>query len=273
MADLLVISPGGRRKRPDLGPLSAAERYDGPHHRLVMAGVARLRAAGVAVEVQFLSPKWGLIGEAEPLLDYDLSLDAMGRAAAAAHFAGLGLPQALAAAVGRAPLSVLLLPGKYLVPLRGLAPAGRSSQGLPSSALPAGQQPVAAAQDGTVDPLVSLLQPPPGSRVLAFVAPAEGALAGPGLTSIPCDPALTRTYHAPNTALKGRLFQALAEGIARDPAPALHALRADPTPETTWHLIDQGHLPTPKASDSRCCVTSSARSAWPLPASWPPSLA
>lgn len=206
MSDLLVISPGGRRKRPDLGPLPAEERYDGPHHRLVMSGVARLRAAGVGVELQFLSPKWGLVTEGEPLLDYDLSLDEMGRAAAAAHLAALRLPERLSAAIAGAPISLLMLPGKYLRPLGALG---------------------------------AQLQPPPGGRLLAFVAPSE-RLTGIGVTPIYCDPALTKTFHAPNTALKGRLFQALAGGIAHDPASALAALRSDPTPETTWRLIELG---------------------------------
>jgi hypothetical protein len=209
MTDLLLISPGGRRKRPDLGPMLAAERYDGLHHRLVMRGVTALRAAGLRVEVRFLSPKWGLVAEEEPLLDYDLDLTAMGRAGAAAHLAALGLPEALKAALQRAPLAVLLLPGKYLTPLRALGAA-------------------------------HWLQPSPGGRALAFLAPSEGALPGAGLTSIPCAPALTRSFQVANTALKGRLFQALATGITRDPAPALAALRADPTPATAWRLIDQG---------------------------------
>lgn len=213
MSDLLVISPGGRRKRPDLGPLSAEERYDGPHHRLVMSGVSTLRAAGVQVELQFLSPKWGLVAEGEPILDYDVSLDAMGRAKAAAHLATLRLPEALSKAIAGAPLTVLLLPGKYLGPLRGLASGA-------ASALPC-------------------LQPPPGGRLLAFVAPSE-ELAGPGVTTIHCAPALTKEFHTPNTALKGRLFQALAGGIAKGPGPALEALRSDPTPETTWRLIKSG---------------------------------
>lgn len=213
MSDLLVISPSGRRKRPDLGLLPAVERYDGPHHRLVMSGVSTLRAAGVAVEVQFLSPKWGLVSEGEPLLDYDLSLDAMGRAKAASHLAALRLPEALAAAIAGAPLTVLLLPEKYLGPLRALA-------GGTPSALPC-------------------FQPPSGGRLLAFVAPSQ-ELTGPGVTTIHCHPALTKTLRIPNTALKGRLFQALAGGIALDPASALARLRSDPTPETTWRLIEQG---------------------------------
>lgn len=206
MSDLLVISPSGRRKRPDLGPLPAAERYDGPHHRLVMSGVSRLRAAGVGVEVQFLSPKWGLVAEGEPLLDYDVSLDAMGRVKAAVHLAALRLPEALAAAIAGAPLTVLLLPEKYLGPLRALG---------------------------------ATLQPRPGGRLLAFVAPSQ-ELTGPGVTTIHCDPALTKVLHIPNTALKGRLFQALAGGIAKDPGPSLQALRSDPLPKSTWRLIKGG---------------------------------
>ncbi|HLO04636.1 MAG TPA: hypothetical protein VK191_16140 [Symbiobacteriaceae bacterium] len=220
MSDLLVISPGGRRKRPDLGPLPAAERYDGPHHRLVMNGVSTLRSAGLQVEVQFLSPKWGLVEEGEPLFDYDLALAALGRAAATAHLAALRLPEALATAIARAPLAVLLLPGKYLSPLRALAGGAGS------------------AARATTGPL-GFLQPPSGGRLLAFVAPSEH-LTGPQVTTIHCDPALTGPFHAPNTALKGRLFQALAGGIALDPDPALAALRSDPTPQTAWRLIDQG---------------------------------
>lgn len=205
LTDLLVISPGGRRKRPDLGPLPAAERYDGPHHRLVMQGITALRAAGVRVSAQFLSPKWGLVAEGEPLFDYDLDLTAFGREGAAAHLAGLRVHERLAELVEGAPLAILLLPSKYLTPLNRL--------GL-------------------------TLQPPEHGRCLTFLAPSAGALSG--ATKLPVDPALTRSFHAPNTALKGRLFQALATGIALSPSEALAALTKDPTPQTAWRLIEQG---------------------------------
>jgi hypothetical protein len=210
LSDLLIISPGGRRKRPDLGPMDAAERYDGPHHRWVMAGVQRLRAAGVGVALRFLSPAHGLVAEAEELLEYDLSLDAMGAARAASHLGALGLPAALDKAISGAPLTLLLLPGKYLRPLRALA---------------------------------ARLSPPPGGRIIAFVAPAavgNALLNGPAITMLPCAPSLTATFRVPNTALKGRLCAALAAGIAIDSGPALASLRADPTPETAWRLIEAG---------------------------------
>jgi hypothetical protein len=227
--DLLVISPGGRKKvyapphllhyedfqnqarlhDPELDRfrLPACELYNGPHHRLVMEGVQALRSVGVRVDLRLLSPAWGLLRETEPILPYDLPLDQLNRAEAEAWLERLGLGRAIQEAVAGAGLAILLLPAKYLRPLRA-----------------AGHQ----------------LRPPQGGRLLAFVAPGDSGWTGEGVVKVSVDPALTKSFGAPNTALKGALFRALARGIAASPAERLGWLRADRSAETVWRLIAEG---------------------------------
>lgn len=115
MTRLLILSCGAR-KRPDVSPLPAIERYDGPRYRTMR----NLFAAGIPrPEILILSAEFGLIDGKVLIPDYDRVLDAnRGRAL---------IPQiapVLADAATRHAEAFVVAGAEYVRALRAACPLG-----------------------------------------------------------------------------------------------------------------------------------------------------
>lgn len=168
----------GRLTAADAGPLTpAADLYDGLGHRLMMRGIAAFRAHGAGeVTLHFVSAGLGVVGERDPVPNYEATFNALRGRAREAWTRTLDLRAGLAAALATpADLRLVLLGREYL-----------DATGLGSVALAPGAPPT-----------------------VVLAAPSAADLVPAGALHVPLALPEARRFHATLIALKGALVRRL----------------------------------------------------------------
>lgn len=184
----------------------ASEMYTGEQHLHLMRGVARLRQAFgfSAVSVWILSAGYGLIPEFRSIAPYEVTFNDMGRPDARAWAEARRVPATLREKIAQHEATVMCLGDRYLDAL---------------GALP-------AAED---------------RRLIFFAKESFRAkIESLGGVFFAVGKEQTSQYGAGNVALKGRLFELLAYGMATKGEPSWHALLADTSESTVATLIEAG---------------------------------
>jgi hypothetical protein len=181
--------------------------YTGDQHRLVMVGVDALRerfGAG-AVTLWIVSAGYGLVSEDRMIVPYNVTFKTMGRRAAREWAQRRTIPQSVRTAIARRPLTVVLLGEDYL---------------------------------RAVEPPV---EPSPGERVVFVAKPAlKEQLGAPRVTVVPVAKQDARRYHAGYVALKGRMFELWAKGLARKGPKLWQQVCDDSTPVSFMAAVEIG---------------------------------
>lgn len=162
--------------------MPAVEMYTGQQHVHVRQGLERLRGPGspVTVGLRIISAGYGLLAEEEPIVPYEATFITMSTSERREWSRHLQLPGKIREAVAGVPVVLFLLGGHYLKAIE----------------LP--------------------LQPRPGQRFVFFASEREEAkLAGPGVTVVPAGPTQATALGAGVAALKGRMFDLLAQTLIR----------------------------------------------------------
>ena len=184
----------------------AAEMYTGDQHQYLMRGVARLRQAfgSSAVSVWILSAGYGLIPEFRSIAPYEATFNEMGRREARAWAAARRVPETLREQIAQHEATVMCLGDRYLDALGALPAAG-------------------------------------DRRLICFAKESlRATIESSGGVFFAAGTAQTSQYGAGNVALKGRLFELLARGIAAEGQPSWHALLGDTSESTVATLIQAG---------------------------------
>ncbi len=185
----------GRLSAADAGPLTpAADLYDGLGHRLMMWGIEAFRAhGGGGVTLHVVSAGLGIVGEREPVPNYEATFNAMRGARRAAWLGTLDLPRRVAAALSTpADLRLVLLGREYL-----------DATGLQTLALPPGSPPT-----------------------VVLAAPSAAGLVPAGALHVPLAMPEARRFHATLIALKGALVRRLLSDAGLWRRPDVGALPA-----------------------------------------------
>jgi hypothetical protein len=158
--------------------------YTGLQHRWVMQGITRLRGASgpKIVDVKIVSAGYGLLDEKDRIAPYNVTFKEMPRDQVRAWARHLRIAANVRKAIRGYHFVVFLLGADYLETLGPPVRAGR------------------------------------GQRLIFFAPPtAVDRLAGDGVVVLPAGRAEGKTYGAPLTALKGKMFLGLATALSRRP--------------------------------------------------------
>lgn len=179
--------------------------YTGDQHRYLMEGVRALRAAcpGLEVDVRIVSAGYGLLQEHEDIAPYEVTFNDMGRREARAWATRQGVPRALDEAARDAAGIVCCLGERYM-----------DAIGAPS--------------------------PRPIWQVFFAKPDMRDDVAAVGGVFVPSGRAEATRYGAGLVALKGRMFQRLARGLASADEERMRLWMQAPTTETTVDLIERG---------------------------------
>lgn len=185
----------GRLAADEAGPLTpASELYAGLGHRLMMRGIAAFRARGAGeVILDIVSAGLGVVGEGDPVPNYEATFVGLRGARREAWLRVLDLPAGIAAAMARpVDLRLVLLGREYL--------------------------------DATG--LVRLPVAPGGPPTIILAAPSVGSLVPPGALHVPLAMPEARRFHATLIALKGELVRRILSDSALWRRPDVRGLAA-----------------------------------------------
>jgi hypothetical protein len=185
----------GRLSVAEAGPLTpAAGLYDGLGHRLMMRGIDAFRAHGAGeLILEIVSAGLGLVGEGDPVPNYEATFVGLRGARREAWIRALDLPAGVAAAMARpADLRLVLLGREYL------AAAG----------------------------LAGLSVAPDDPPTIVLAAPSAAPLVPPGALHVPLAMPEARRFHATLIALKGELVRRLLSDAGLWRRPDVRELRA-----------------------------------------------
>lgn len=194
-----------RALAPFLTP--AGRLYTGQQHVQVMRGVERLRRqhGPGSVAVRIVSAGYGVVSEDRPLAPYEVTFNDMGRREAREWGRHLGIARDLRHAIEGQPLVVFLLGARYL--------------------------------DAVEPPVL----PMPGQRLVFLASPAGvDELSAPGVTVVPAGRAEASRYRSGTVALKGRMFDLFARGLAGGGEAVWKAILADDTPASFLQAVELG---------------------------------
>jgi len=184
----------------------ACELYAGNHHRYTLQGVETLRRVygRAAVDLRIISAGYGLLGENDLIVPYDVTFEQMTAHQSKAWGLRLGLPQAVRKAIRGYPLVVFLLGERYLRVID--PPIDRASQ-----------------------------------RLVFLVKPDLARMfRRPGVTTIPLSVEESKKFRASTIALKGRMFDLFARGLAAQRGRLWPALLDDSTPVAFLRAVNIG---------------------------------
>lgn len=163
----------------------AAALYTGMQHRHLMRGIDRLRRryGRETVELKIISAGYGLVDENRLLVPYEATFEEMSRTEARAWARALGIAAAVRESLTGRTLVVVLLGARYL------------------------------------EAIEPPLRPETAQRIV-FLARADmrERLDAPGVTVVPVGKVEAARYHAGHVALKGRMFDLFAAGLAAEPS-------------------------------------------------------
>ena len=162
--------------------VSAWRPYAGLQHMFMMGGVNTLRTrfGRESVTVTIVSAGYRLVAEDNLLVPYEATFNGMSRREALAWSRHLGIARDVRGAAKDFPLVVFLLGARYL--------------------------------DAVEPPVI----PRAGQRFIFLAGSGnEGAVGSPGATVVRAGPEEATVYGSPVIAVKGRMFELFARGIAR----------------------------------------------------------
>jgi hypothetical protein len=186
----------------------AAAMYTGQQHIHLRVGVRALRDrfGRDAVSLWIVSAGYGVVSEDRVIAPYNVTFNAMGRRPAVEWARRLDIPGSIRTAVADSPLVVFLLGEEYL---------------------------------RAVQPAVVL---PTGGRVVFVAKPAlRHQLEALGATVVPVGREDARRYGSGYVALKGRMFELFAKGLAKEGMGLWRDVCDDPTPRSFRTAVEIGN--------------------------------